>query len=100
MDPSMNLRPFFTFYGGKWRGQVIVCENVGATWLPFRPWRRIRSAHGFSHEAIWIKELAPPMAECGSCRGYGHFNEKTGKPSVDRLGRKCLDCRGEGKVPA
>ena len=48
----------------------------------------------------WLKELAPPMAECGSCRGYGHFNEKTGKPSVDRRERKCLDCRGEGKVPA
>jgi hypothetical protein len=40
------------------RGQVIVCENVGATWLPFRPWRRIKASERtggrpFSHEAIW-----------------------------------------------
>ena len=26
------------------RGQVIACEGVGATWLPFRPLREIRSA--------------------------------------------------------
>ena len=40
------------------RGQVIVCENVGATWLPFRPWRRIQATATqtggkTSHEAIW-----------------------------------------------
>lgn len=47
---------------GEWckqrQGQVIVCENVGATWLPFRPWRDIKASeakHGgkVSHEAIW-----------------------------------------------
>jgi hypothetical protein len=36
----------------------MVCENVGATWLPFRPWRDIKGSevkHGgkVSHEAIW-----------------------------------------------
>jgi hypothetical protein len=38
-------------------GQVIVCENVGATWLPFRPWRDIQANGGVgfkaSKEAIW-----------------------------------------------
>ena len=40
------------------RGQVVVCENTGATWLPFRPWRRTLASnalHGgkYSNEAIW-----------------------------------------------
>ncbi len=41
------------------RGQVIACENVGATWLPFEPFRSIKaneSAHGGknSAEALWL----------------------------------------------
>lgn len=40
------------------RGQVMVCENVGATWLPFQPYLTIKStegAHGKkqSEEALW-----------------------------------------------
>ncbi len=37
------------------RGQVIACENVGATWLPFAPLARVGStAPGqFHDEAIW-----------------------------------------------
>lgn len=37
-------------------GQVIVCENVGATWLPFVPWRTIKSnnASKTSKEAIFL----------------------------------------------
>jgi hypothetical protein len=40
------------------QGQVMVCENVGATWLPFRHWRDIKGSeakHGgkVSREAIW-----------------------------------------------
>lgn len=40
-------------------GQTIVCENVGADWLPFEPWRNIKASpakHGgkVSHEAIWM----------------------------------------------
>jgi hypothetical protein len=39
-------------------GQVLVCENEGATWLPFRPWRCIKSSNNaegaqVSKEAIW-----------------------------------------------
>ncbi len=44
-------------------GQTTVCENVGATWLPFRSWRRIKASeakHGgkISHEAIWTNDAA------------------------------------------
>jgi hypothetical protein len=50
---------------GSWcrtrRGQVMVCENVGAKWLPFRPFRSIQSASSDntkrSSEAIWTNDL-------------------------------------------
>ena len=40
------------------RGQVIVCENVGADWLPFEPFITIKaneskSGGKVSREAIW-----------------------------------------------
>lgn len=40
------------------RGQVIVCENEGADWLPFRPFRKIKASEAknggkVSAEAIW-----------------------------------------------
>jgi site-specific DNA-adenine methylase len=43
------------------RGQVMVCENVGATWLPFRPFLKIKanqSRYGgkTSHEALWTND--------------------------------------------
>lgn len=35
-------------------GQVMVCENDGADWLPFRPFAKLRSsAKDFSNEVIW-----------------------------------------------
>jgi len=39
-------------------GQAIVCENVGADWLPFRPWRVLKSTMGRpgSAEAIWSND--------------------------------------------
>jgi hypothetical protein len=49
---------------GRWcrsrPGQMIVCENEGATWLPFRPFRSIKSTpgargKGHSREVIWTK---------------------------------------------
>lgn len=36
------------------RGQVIVCEQVGATWLPFEPLASIKSTKGRSHEAVYL----------------------------------------------
>lgn len=39
-------------------GQVIVCENAGATWLPFRPFATKKTAMTgrISHEVIWTCE--------------------------------------------
>lgn len=44
------------------RGQVVVCENDGATWLPFRPYRAIKASEGkhggrVSMEAVWTNEV-------------------------------------------
>lgn len=45
---------------GSWcrtrRGQVIACENVGATWLPFRPFFDAKVARGTSREAVWLSD--------------------------------------------
>jgi hypothetical protein len=43
-----------------WPGQVMACENVGAEWLPFQPWRDIKASeakHGgkVSREALWVR---------------------------------------------
>jgi len=42
------------------RGQVMVCENVGATWLPFSPFLNIKANESkrggkISREALWVK---------------------------------------------
>lgn len=51
---------------GEWcrtrSGQVMVCENVGATWLPFTPFRDIkgtagRKRTGVSKEALWMPDM-------------------------------------------
>ena len=39
------------------RGEVVVCENSGASWLPFRPWRAIKSARGTSVEVVWTQNV-------------------------------------------
>lgn len=36
------------------KGQVIVCENHGADWLPFEDARYIKSTLGISKEVLWI----------------------------------------------
>jgi 16S rRNA G966 N2-methylase RsmD len=43
---------------GRWaqtrKGQVIVCEQAGATWLPFKPLRAIRTTNGSKKvEVVW-----------------------------------------------
>lgn len=42
------------------RGQVIACEQSGATWLPFRPFRSVLTAGGLhrdtSAEVIWTND--------------------------------------------
>lgn len=47
---------------GQWcrsrQGQVMVCENEGAGWLPFKPFRVFKSSvHGTaSREVLWVSE--------------------------------------------
>lgn len=45
---------------GEWcrerRGQLIACENVGATWLPFEPLGSFKSSKGRSCEALFWRE--------------------------------------------
>jgi hypothetical protein len=52
---------------GEWcksrEGQVIVCENTGADWLPFRHFMTTHSCHGLTdrnkqtnREAIWLSD--------------------------------------------
>ena len=41
--------------------------------------------------------FAPLYEECSTCIGYGHFDESD-EPTVDRRGRKCGTCGGEGRV--
>jgi len=46
---------------GRWsqrrRGLVIVCEQAGADWMPFVPFRRIKANHAtaWSEEVVWIR---------------------------------------------
>lgn len=73
VDPPYNnhagsLYPFSDIdydHLGQWckarHGQVIVCENEGASWLPFRPFMLAQSnpskrGNGKSAEAIWTNE--------------------------------------------
>lgn len=46
-------------YLGAWcrtrKGQVIVCEGIGAKWLPFEPLGSFKSSLGRASEAVYIK---------------------------------------------
>jgi hypothetical protein len=44
------------------RGQVVVCENQGASWLPFQPFATVKSTHGrgragVSKEVIYTHDV-------------------------------------------
>ena len=47
---------------GRWcerrAGQVIVCEQDGAGWLPFRPFAETKSTRGKSSEVVWTRETS------------------------------------------
>jgi hypothetical protein len=48
------------------RGQVIVCEQRGANWLPFRPFMDIASHRGaLSRELIWMNSFEDQPTEEG-----------------------------------
>ena len=60
---------------GEWcrsrSGQVIVCENAGATWLPFVPFRTIKGLEGKrggkkSVEVIWTNEKHSMLPTAGA----------------------------------
>lgn len=44
-------------------GQVIVCEQQGADWLPFRPLGEIKATNGTSAEAIWTRPGDPMVQQ-------------------------------------
>lgn len=56
---------------GEWcwrrRGLAIVCEQAGARWLPFRPFRRIKANHAtaWSDEVVWIRRDQPQQLTFG-----------------------------------
>jgi len=44
------------------RGQVIVCENEGAEWLPFKRFARQVGGHKTSREVIWTNDAPQTQA--------------------------------------
>lgn len=78
--PYQNAGAFYTCNSGEidfqhlgnWcqnrKGQVIVCENEGADWLPFEPFHAIKATHGatrkgVSMEVIWTKGCEIPGSD-------------------------------------
>ena len=71
-------------------GQVMVCENVGATWLPFKPYITIKGlegAHGKkqSQEAIWTNDNA--------CRLVASSRRSEVLPQLQGSAHRCLGCK-------
>lgn len=49
------------------QGQVMVCENAGATWLPFEPLASTKSCgRKRSVEALWTNDEAPDAIDAGN----------------------------------
>ena len=46
-------------------GRRIVCEQQGATWMPFEPLASIKSSNGVSHEVVWYSSPAPTAPAAG-----------------------------------
>ena len=70
IDPPYQDKGKFYRYGcgginfpalGSWvmglSGQAIVCENMGADWLPFTPLKSIHGARKRNMEAVFLKEM-------------------------------------------
>lgn len=48
------------------KGQVIACEQAGADWLPFRPFRSVKNVgNGKSVEVIWTNGVGPRRGGLG-----------------------------------
>lgn len=72
------------------RGQVMVCENQGATWLPFEPFRRIRSTSGphgktFSTEVLWSGGRTRHVDEHEFCRLAVELGLRQATEILDRI---------------
>lgn len=56
---------------GKWvrnlPGVVVVCEQAGATWLPFEPLASIKSTKGRSEEVVYRQGVEEPVMELFRC---------------------------------
>lgn len=68
------------------RGQTIVCENAGATWLQFQPFRTIKATEGKrggkrSEEVIWTNEQSPMMLPAGARSLRWQSSSQTDAPS-------------------
>jgi len=57
-------------------GQVIACEQVGATWLPFEPLAVIRSTRGTSAEAVFTQGVPDAVDRQTSLLWYGNEVER------------------------
>lgn len=61
VDKGRSYRVRFSGHAelGAWchtrRGQVIVCEAPGATWLPFEPFESFKSSRGRADEVAWVR---------------------------------------------
>lgn len=72
---------------GSWcttrKGQVMVCENVGATWLPFSPFREIQARSvgpgiRVSKEALWYSPMKGVPPNQTPSRGTGGHPQDEG----------------------
>jgi hypothetical protein len=52
-------------------GQVIACENVGASWLPFGEFLSAKSSRGVSREAVWVSGCSRCGASTDDTCGLG-----------------------------
>jgi hypothetical protein len=81
---------------GEWcrsrSGQVIVCENEGADWLPFVPFRTIKALEGKrggkrSKEALWTRTVdqAWPAADVAhdTTATYAQFNTQVARTEIN-----------------
>jgi hypothetical protein len=88
-----------TIVGAKAGARFVVATAIkGRVWTLLDPRHFNGKSEAFAAFAASAGD--PEMVECPACKGYGHIDDKRGRPSLDGRNRKCLDCRGEGKVPA
>lgn len=86
------------------RGEkIVINDNIVITFLGLRHADQARigieAPPEIRVDRLEIYESRRAVVECPACRGYGHFDSRD-NPTMDRSGRKCWNCRGEGKTIA